>query len=361
MERPSSETLESRAARPSIARRISATAMGGLHLLTSDTELSQDRDHDDSGDEGTAVQELEPEPPYHVFTKKQKWVVIVIIGAAGLFSGLSSNIYFLALDTIARDLNISSQIVSLTITSYLIIQGISPLIWGSISDTLGRRLIYIASFTSSIVVGPMLSGLLANFLGFRSIFIFLLILSSIITLLPKTKRSITKNGSLRLGSIYKPIIYKELEYLEDPDKPILRKKTIVTSSTTILSKELFGLRLRTIIRSAIVGKLIIKDYLEIEEEIEKLLGKNMPANNAVFTLNQTLVTDLCPKKGASTTAINNLVKCGLGAISVALINNFITTTGPSAAFLGLALVTVTIRPLARAARIREKTSNNEKA
>lgn len=158
--------------------------MGGLHLLTSDTELSQDRDHDEyisptrtsvrgrsrslsrslsvassrssnssiffgrpnslpsiaesendphgtefrdpfadqnsieghsapreaqnpfddnsSGDEGTAVQELEPEPPYHVFTKKQKWVVIVIIGAAGLFSGLSSNIYFPALDTIAR-------------------------------------------------------------------------------------------------------------------------------------------------------------------------------------------------------------------------------------------------------------------
>lgn len=42
------------------------------------------------------------EKPYHVFSKKQKWVTISIIGVAGLFSGLSSNIYFPALDTIAK-------------------------------------------------------------------------------------------------------------------------------------------------------------------------------------------------------------------------------------------------------------------
>ncbi|KAL2880629.1 hypothetical protein SGCOL_004003 [Colletotrichum sp. CLE4] len=597
MERPSSEILESQAARPSIAKRISATAMGGLHLLTSDTELSQDRDHDEyisptrssvkgrsrslsrslsvassrssnssiffgrpnslpsitesendphgtgfrdpfadqnsierlspsreaqnpfddnsSGDEGTAIQELEPEPPYHVFTKKQKWVVIVIIGVAGLFSGLSSNIYFPALDTIARDLNVSSQMVSLTITSYLIIQGISPLIWGSISDALGRRPIYIASFAVyiianiglsfspnftvllifrglqaagsastvsigngviqdisppaergafisfyqairnfSIAVGPVLGGLLANFLGFRSIFVFLLILSSIVTLvivfwLPETMRSIAGNGSLRLGGIYKPIVWylgKEPDYLEDPDEPIPRKKvtlmtfieplrlliqkdilinlvfggvvytiwTMVTSSTTILFKELFGL-------SDLQTGLAF-----LPNGTEKLSGKNMPAefpierarlrrlpwivlifvastggyglslnfpsitsrsgwiavplvlqffiaatSNAVFALNQTLVTDLCPGKGASATAINNLVRCGLGAIGVALVDNFVATTGPGAAFLGLALVTVAVGPLAvihwywgqtwRAARMREKSSNNEKA
>lgn len=43
-----------------------------------------------------------PEPPYHVFSKKQKWSVVVMIGVAGLFSGLSSNIYFPALDSIAK-------------------------------------------------------------------------------------------------------------------------------------------------------------------------------------------------------------------------------------------------------------------
>lgn len=40
--------------------------------------------------------------PYHVFTSGQKWRVVVLVSAAGLFSGLSSNIYFPALDLIAK-------------------------------------------------------------------------------------------------------------------------------------------------------------------------------------------------------------------------------------------------------------------
>jgi hypothetical protein len=43
-----------------------------------------------------------PETPYHVFSHKESWLVVVMIGVAGLFSGLSSNIYFPALDIIAR-------------------------------------------------------------------------------------------------------------------------------------------------------------------------------------------------------------------------------------------------------------------
>jgi hypothetical protein len=42
------------------------------------------------------------EEPYHVYSSKQKWVVVVLVGVAGLFSGLSSNIYFPSLDAIAR-------------------------------------------------------------------------------------------------------------------------------------------------------------------------------------------------------------------------------------------------------------------
>lgn len=42
------------------------------------------------------------EAAYHVFTKKEKWLVTVIIALAGLFSPLSSNIYFPALGAIAN-------------------------------------------------------------------------------------------------------------------------------------------------------------------------------------------------------------------------------------------------------------------
>lgn len=43
-----------------------------------------------------------PKEPYHVFSHGKKWSIVVLIGVAGLFSGLSSNIYFPALDAIAK-------------------------------------------------------------------------------------------------------------------------------------------------------------------------------------------------------------------------------------------------------------------
>jgi hypothetical protein len=47
-------------------------------------------------------QSQKEEKVYHVFSQRQKWFLIVIIGVAGMFSGLSSNIYFPSLNTIAR-------------------------------------------------------------------------------------------------------------------------------------------------------------------------------------------------------------------------------------------------------------------
>lgn len=69
------------------------------------------------------------------------------------------------------------------------------------------------------------------------------------------------------------------------------------------------------------------------------------ASNAIFALNQTLVTDLCPGKGASSTAINNLVRCSLGAVGVALVETMLAIVGPGVAFLGLALIVVICMPL----------------
>lgn len=61
-------------------------------------------------------------------------------------SGFASNIYFPALPTIAADLNVSLELVSLTVTSYLIFQGIAPSLWGPVSDVKGRRIAYVCTF-----------------------------------------------------------------------------------------------------------------------------------------------------------------------------------------------------------------------
>jgi hypothetical protein len=43
-----------------------------------------------------------PEPPYHIFDRKRKKQIVYIVSLAGLFSPLSSNIYFPALGQIAN-------------------------------------------------------------------------------------------------------------------------------------------------------------------------------------------------------------------------------------------------------------------
>jgi hypothetical protein len=68
-------------------------------------------------------------------------------------------------------------------------------------------------------------------------------------------------------------------------------------------------------------------------------------SNAVFAINQTMVSDLCPGKGASSTAINNLVRCSMGAVGVAIIERLIMGVGTGATFLCLGLITVAAAPL----------------
>ncbi|KAI0535569.1 MFS general substrate transporter [Xylaria digitata] len=84
--------------------------------------------------------------PYSIFDKRQKWLIVLIASTAATFSGFASNIYFPALSTIAHDLNVSLELINLTVTSYLILQGIAPSFWGPLSDVKGRRFTYCFTF-----------------------------------------------------------------------------------------------------------------------------------------------------------------------------------------------------------------------
>jgi hypothetical protein len=68
-------------------------------------------------------------------------------------------------------------------------------------------------------------------------------------------------------------------------------------------------------------------------------------SNAIFAINQTMVSDLCPGKGASGTAINNLVRCSMGAVGVTIIERLIKGLGAGGTFLCLGLATIAVVPL----------------
>ncbi|KAI8193041.1 lysine-specific permease [Colletotrichum sp. SAR 10_65] len=81
-----------------------------------------------------------------IFDKRQKVLIIFLVSTAATFSGFASNIYFPALSTIADDLNVSVELINLTVTTYLIFQGLAPSLWGPISDVKGRKVAYIGTF-----------------------------------------------------------------------------------------------------------------------------------------------------------------------------------------------------------------------
>jgi MFS family permease len=80
---------------------------------------------------------------YSTFTNSQKRLIVFLTAFTSLFSPLSSIIYYPALTFIAQDLNVSLEMMNLTITSYLVISGIAPAFLGDLANTLGRRSIYI--------------------------------------------------------------------------------------------------------------------------------------------------------------------------------------------------------------------------
>lgn len=86
-------------------------------------------------------------PPYTVFSKSQKRFIVFMVALAGFFSPLSANIYFPALNTLARDFNVSSGVINLTLTSYMIFQGLAPTVFGDLADMAGRRPAYLIGFT----------------------------------------------------------------------------------------------------------------------------------------------------------------------------------------------------------------------
>ena len=87
-----------------------------------------------------------PPVPHSIFTSRQKAFIALIISIAATFSGFASNIYFPAIPKIASDLSVSTELIDLTVTSYMILQGLSPSIWGAMADVQGRRVTYICTF-----------------------------------------------------------------------------------------------------------------------------------------------------------------------------------------------------------------------
>ncbi|KAI9852926.1 MAG: hypothetical protein M1838_003720 [Thelocarpon superellum] len=212
-----------------------------------------------------------PSEKHSSFTDRQKTAIILTVSVGSFFSPLSANIYLPALNTLADDLQVSTSLINLTVTTYLIFQGLAPTFIGGFSDSAGRRPSYIICFvlyaaanlglalqnnyasllvlrclqsagSSSTValavavvadlvtsaergsyvaytsiaailapsLAPVLGGLLSQYLGWRWIFWFLLIFSAAFFLPVLLFLSETRCEIVGDGSILPPMLNKSL-------------------------------------------------------------------------------------------------------------------------------------------------------
>lgn len=84
--------------------------------------------------------------PYTTWTSRDRALLICLLGYLCLASSLTANIYFPLIDLLADRYGVSAQAINLTITLFFVLQGIAPSFWSPLSDSFGRRPVYLATF-----------------------------------------------------------------------------------------------------------------------------------------------------------------------------------------------------------------------
>ncbi|OAR00245.1 hypothetical protein LLEC1_03470 [Akanthomyces lecanii] len=86
-------------------------------------------------------------PPFTVFTVNQRRWIVFLAAFAGMFSPMSSFIFYPAINSIATGLDATVELVNLAVTTYMVVSGIVPALLGTAADRYGRRPVYMAALS----------------------------------------------------------------------------------------------------------------------------------------------------------------------------------------------------------------------
>ncbi|KAL3461424.1 major facilitator superfamily domain-containing protein [Aspergillus heterothallicus] len=96
----------------------------------------------------TLLEEVENPKSY---PRNKKWFITFVVAVCGSVAPMGSSIFFPALTQVTDELNTTTTITNLTVALYMLSMAIFPLWWSSFSERLGRRTVYLVSFSLFIV------------------------------------------------------------------------------------------------------------------------------------------------------------------------------------------------------------------
>ncbi|PSR78080.1 major facilitator superfamily domain-containing protein [Coniella lustricola] len=230
--------------------------------------------HENVDVEAAAAHQQQPdstEAPFSAFATRSKQLIVLGAASASVFAPLSMQVYLPSLTELVSDFGVSRSAVNLTVSVYMIFMAISPMLIGGLADVVGRRPAMLACFAiymvscvmialchtykelmgfrilqsigasptiaiaSAVVadivtsaergsyaalvalpvifaptLGPVIGGLLTQYLGWRSIFWFLLIAGAftfvmIAVFFPETCRYIVGDASAKPPRRYRSV------------------------------------------------------------------------------------------------------------------------------------------------------------
>jgi hypothetical protein len=97
----------------------------------------------------------------HHYARKTKWFITVIVAFCAMAAPMGSAIVMPVLEEIAKAFHATPTVANMSVAVYMLSMSIFPLWWSSFSETMGRRTIYIISF-SMFAVFAILSAVSTN-------------------------------------------------------------------------------------------------------------------------------------------------------------------------------------------------------
>ncbi|KAF2705054.1 MFS general substrate transporter [Pleomassaria siparia CBS 279.74] len=276
--------------------------------------------HETEGVLNTLAREISG-PPYSIFGNGTKVWITFLVSISALISPFAATTYYPALNVLSDVLDVTPTMVNISITTYMIAQAVAPSIIAGMSDNGGRRLSFIvayiifiigniglalqtnyaallilrmvqafgssASIALSVAVvadiatsaergkymgyatagilfgpafGPTIGGVLAQYLGWRSIFWFLAIYGGVLLTIfafffPETCRNVVGNGSIPARGIHQSVLtYLQQKNLarHSPDLDVNDPVTVVKKPRFIFPNPLKTLKILSEKESCIV-------------------------------------------------------------------------------------------------------------